>query len=61
MRNTRDCVIIGYNEGKGDRSATFGGLHIAEMEGDKLVYRGKVGTGFDDKMIKEIFSKNLLE
>ncbi len=54
VRNTRECVIIGYNEGKGNREQTFGGLHIAEREGDKLVYRGKVGTGFDDATIKEI-------
>jgi len=54
VRNTVDCVVIGYNEGKGDRKVTFGGLHIAEMDGDKLQYRGKVGTGFDDSTIKEI-------
>lgn len=54
IRNTRECVIIGYNEGKGNRSTTFGGLHIAEREKGKLVYRGKVGTGFDDATIKEI-------
>ncbi len=54
VRNTVDCVIIGYNEGKGDRKSTFGGLHIAEWVGDKLLYRGKVGTGFDDITLKEI-------
>ena len=54
IRNTRECVIIGYNEGKGNRGQTFGGLHIAERKGDKLNYRGKVGTGFDDATIKEI-------
>jgi DNA ligase D-like protein (predicted ligase)/DNA ligase D-like protein (predicted polymerase)/DNA ligase D-like protein (predicted 3'-phosphoesterase) len=54
VRNTVDCVIIGYNEGKGDRKSTFGGLHIAEWADDKLLYRGKVGTGFDDATIKEI-------
>lgn len=57
IRNTRECVIIGYNEGKGNRSEAFGGLHIAEREGDKLIYRGKVGTGFDDATIKEVFSQ----
>lgn len=57
VRNTRDCVIIGYTAGKGDRSTTFGGLHIAELENNALVYRGKVGTGFDGSMIKEIFNK----
>jgi len=55
VRNTADCVIIGYNEGKGDRKSTFGGLHIAERRGDELLYRGKVGTGFDEAMIKELF------
>jgi DNA ligase D-like protein (predicted ligase)/DNA ligase D-like protein (predicted polymerase)/DNA ligase D-like protein (predicted 3'-phosphoesterase) len=54
VRNTRDCYIIGYNEGKGDRKNTFGGLHIAEKENDHLIYRGKVGTGFDDATLKEI-------
>ncbi len=55
IRNTRECVIIGYNPGKGNRSQVFGGLHIAELINGKLIYRGKVGTGFDDATIKEIF------
>ncbi len=54
VRNTMDCVIIGYNPGNGDRKNTFGGLHIAERVGNDLLYRGKVGTGFDDATIKEI-------
>lgn len=57
VRNTRECVIIGYNEGKGNRAAAFGGLHIAERDGDQLLYRGKVGTGFDDATIGEIFKQ----
>jgi DNA ligase D-like protein (predicted ligase)/DNA ligase D-like protein (predicted polymerase)/DNA ligase D-like protein (predicted 3'-phosphoesterase) len=56
IRNTREVVIIGYNPGKGNRAGSFGGLHIAEREGDQLVYRGKVGTGFDDATLKEIFA-----
>ncbi|MEZ4945743.1 MAG: non-homologous end-joining DNA ligase [Cyclobacteriaceae bacterium] len=55
VRNTRECVIIGYNEGKGNRSKAFGGLHIAEMVKGELVYRGKVGTGFTDAAIKDVF------
>ncbi|MEJ0033714.1 MAG: hypothetical protein WDO15_26765 [Bacteroidota bacterium] len=57
IRNTRECVIIGYNPGKNDRGATFGGLHIAERIDGELVYRGKVGTGFDDALIKQIFAE----
>jgi bifunctional non-homologous end joining protein LigD len=57
VRDTRECCILGYSEGKGNRSQTFGGLHIAERDGDNFIYRGKVGTGFDDAMIKEIFKQ----
>lgn len=57
VRNTRECVIIGYNEGKGNRASAFGGLHIAEVENDNLVYRGKVGSGFNDASLKEVFGQ----
>jgi ATP-dependent DNA ligase len=57
IRNTADCVVIGYNQGKGNRKDAFGGLHLAQWEGETLVYRGKVGTGFDDATIKDIFSR----
>lgn len=57
IRNTAECVVIGYNEGKGNRKDAFGGLHLAQWEGEELVYRGKVGTGFDDATIKDIFSR----
>ncbi len=57
IRNTRDCVIIGYNVGKGDRATTFGGLHIAEQINHQLVYRGKVGSGFDDATLQEVFGE----
>ncbi|MFO7257934.1 MAG: non-homologous end-joining DNA ligase [Bacteroidota bacterium] len=51
---TREVVIIGYTRGKGDRGETFGALHIAEHEKDQLLYRGKVGTGFDEDAIRDI-------
>jgi bifunctional non-homologous end joining protein LigD len=55
VRQSREVYVIGYTAGKGDRGKTFGALHIAEKEGDEFHYRGKVGTGFDDAMMKEIF------
>lgn len=53
VRKTAEVVIIGYTKGKGDRASTFGALHIAEKN-HELVYRGKVGTGFDDGLMKAI-------
>lgn len=57
VKDTADCVIIGYTEGKGNRGQAFGSLHIAEQTPKGLLYRGKVGTGFDDKLIKEIWTE----
>lgn len=54
VTQTRDCVLIGYTTGKGDRAKTFGALQLAEWEDGVLIYRGKVGTGFDDATMKEI-------
>lgn len=55
VRNSREVVVIGYAPGQNDRSNTFGGLHIAERIDGGLMYRGKVGTGFDDAMLKQIY------
>lgn len=54
VRDTVDCVILGFTEGKGNRNATFGALLIGERTANVIQYRGRVGTGFDDKLMKEI-------
>jgi ATP-dependent DNA ligase len=53
-RQTMECLIVGYTEGRGDRQSLFGALHLARPEGKTLRYVGKVGTGFDEKLRKEI-------
>lgn len=57
VRNTADSLVIGYTEGKGNRGDLFGALHLADMINGKLAYRGKVGTGFNAKNMKEVFSE----
>jgi len=57
VRQTADCVIIGYSEGKGDRKKYFGALQIAQLVDGNLEYRGKVGTGWDGNMMKSIFGE----
>lgn len=56
-RHTTECLIIGYTKGKGGREPAFGALHIAWNNGGGLQYAGKVGTGFDDKMLKSIHAE----
>jgi bifunctional non-homologous end joining protein LigD len=57
VRQTTECLIIGYTEGKGERKSLFGALHIAISNGKGLNYVGKVGTGFDVQTQRSVFSK----
>jgi bifunctional non-homologous end joining protein LigD len=56
-RQSLECTIIGYTRGKGDRQPNFGALHLAQLEGDKLKYLGKVGSGFDDHSLKAVWAE----
>ena len=51
---TQDCVILGYTPGEGWRGDTFGALVIGAYKEGKLVFLGKVGTGFDEETLKEL-------
>lgn len=42
-----DLIICGYQTGKGGRA--LGSLVLGAMEGGKIIYQGKVGTGFTVK------------
>jgi len=56
-RQTTECIIIGYTRGKGDRAASFGALHLAQARDGGLNYVGKVGTGFDDPLLKQVMDE----
>ncbi|NJD55141.1 MAG: DNA ligase, partial [Nitrospirae bacterium] len=56
-RQSTECLIIGYTRGKGGREPLFGALQLAVRQGNDLKYMGKVGTGFDEKLSKEVFSR----
>ncbi len=57
VKETMDCWIIGFTKGEGDREKYFGSLQLAEQKGKDLVYRGRVGTGFDDDTLKQLSDK----
>lgn len=57
VRSEDTALIVGYTQGKGDRSALFGSLHLAKLEDGALVYYGKVGTGYDHAKMKQIHKK----
>ncbi|MGJ1435684.1 DNA ligase D [Sphingobacterium siyangense] len=52
--NKRQEVVIGGYTLNDDSSKLFSSILVGVYEGKKLVYTGKVGTGFNDKMQKEM-------
>jgi bifunctional non-homologous end joining protein LigD len=48
----QEFIIVGWQES--DKRRGFRSLHLAVQEGGKLTYAGKVGTGFNTKMIEEM-------
>jgi bifunctional non-homologous end joining protein LigD len=47
----QDVVIGGWTPGEGGRSSTLGALAVGVVDGGKLAYAGKVGTGFTEKTL----------
>src|ERR1043165_7774799 len=54
IKQTLECVIIGYTRGQGDRETTFGALHLAQVGDNELKYVGKVGSGFNADSLKAV-------
>src|SRR6266704_2287462 len=50
---TDDFVVVGFTRPKGSRSG-FGALDLGAYENDKLVYAGRVGSGFTAAQLKEV-------
>jgi bifunctional non-homologous end joining protein LigD len=49
-----ECTVIGYTQGKGDRSVSFGALHLAHANADGWKYAGRVGGGFDERSLRTV-------
>jgi bifunctional non-homologous end joining protein LigD len=49
-----DCVIGGWTAGQGGRHSTLGALIVGIYRDGKLVPVGHVGTGFDDRTLRDL-------
>lgn len=54
--NQQEFVIGGYTDPEGSRQY-FGALLIGYYEGEKLLYAGRVGTGFSDELLENLGRK----
>lgn len=52
----QEFVIVGYSKSS-TRRRPFASLLLAQREGKDLVYKGKVGTGFNDALLDELAAK----
>jgi bifunctional non-homologous end joining protein LigD len=52
---TSDFVIVGFTEPKKSRGG-FGALQLADYIDGTLVYAGRVGTGFNDSLLRQLKS-----
>jgi len=53
---SQELIIIGYTAPKGHREA-FGALLVGYYKKKKLIYAGKVGTGFTEKTLADLKKK----
>jgi len=57
---TFDLVVGGYTRGYGQREPFFGSLLLGAFDSDRLIFTGKVGSGFSMQELKEISSQFVL-
>ena len=55
-RHTQELVVGGFTEGQGSRGA-LGSLLVGTYEGDRLVYAGRVGSGFDEATLAALAAR----
>lgn len=53
-RRSARFVVGGYLPGEGARSSTFASLLLGLFDGDRLVFAGAAGSGFDDASLRMI-------
>lgn len=52
----QEAVVAGYTQPRGGRKK-FGALVLGVYQGDRFVYIGHTGGGFNDKSLQEVFSR----
>ncbi|HWV48375.1 MAG TPA: ATP-dependent DNA ligase [Microbacterium sp.] len=54
---TQEVVITGIRPGKGNRSGGIGSLLLAIPEDGRLRYIGRVGSGFTDRILRDLMAR----
>jgi bifunctional non-homologous end joining protein LigD len=57
IRDTQDCVILGFTPGQGGRGATFGAVLVGAYADGELRWIGQAGSGFTDRILEELLDR----
>src|SRR5262249_59455279 len=52
--HTQSCAVIGWTAGQGRRREHLGALILAVMRDGALRHCGQVGTGFDERLLRDL-------
>jgi bifunctional non-homologous end joining protein LigD len=55
-KQRQELVVVGWTEPRGSRKG-FGSLLVGYYEKDEMRYAGHVGTGFDEKLLRDLMAK----
>ena len=56
-QGSAEFVIVGYTPGKGARGSSFGSLQLGRTSDGQIEYGGRVGGGFDEKTLQQVYQK----
>jgi len=56
LDRTGDFAVVGFTKPEGARSG-FGALHLAHARDGGLVYAGRAGTGFSEKLLDALYAR----
>ncbi len=57
LRQTQDCVILGFTPGQGGRGKTFGALLVGAYDDGELRWVGQVGSGLTDTQLTTMLER----
>ena len=57
LRQTQDCVILGFTPGQGGRGKTFGALLVGAYDRGELRWVGQVGSGLSDTQLTTLLER----
>jgi DNA ligase D-like protein (predicted ligase)/DNA ligase D-like protein (predicted polymerase)/DNA ligase D-like protein (predicted 3'-phosphoesterase) len=57
LRQTQDCVILGFTPGQGGRGKTFGALLVGAYDDGDLRWVGQVGSGLTDTQLTTMLER----